>query len=193
MHKSLQDWDGKLHAASGHNLFDGTDCTWQGEVPFLIRGVSRLSPPLFPVMPWLCAAEMLWPVPVKKVCKDFSTSPPRAWHPRSRFTVSWLCLAWVVTGMVALAREMKTLSLWHSAVFRGMPRVFPKGHTQPSKGMLKHREETKEFPSVQGEQASFCLTSWRIFLRELASVMQGSGHWFPSWILHLSTCPFYIL
>lgn len=65
-----QDGDGRLHAASGHNLFDGTDCTWQGEVPFLIRDVSVLSPPAFPVMPWLCA-EMLWPMPVKKVVERF--------------------------------------------------------------------------------------------------------------------------
>lgn len=77
MCRSLQDWDEGLHAASGHNLFDGTDCTWQGEVPFLIRDVSMLSPPALPVMPWLCA-EMLWPMPVKKVCQDFFTSPPRA-------------------------------------------------------------------------------------------------------------------
>lgn len=125
---SLQDWDERLHSASGHNLFYGTDCTWEGEVPFLIRDVSMLSPAAFPVIPWLCA-EMLWPMPVKKVCQDFFTSPPRAWHPRSRFTVPWLCLAWAVTRMVALAREMKTLSLGHFVVFRGMSQMAKGPHT----------------------------------------------------------------
>lgn len=126
----------------------------------------------------------------KKVHKHSATSLPRTWMSTVQpllEPVPWACPAWVV----APARGLETPSLWHFVALGDDPGSW--GSTRHPARALWSAGSDADISRESKHLPALFLAAGRIFLHELASAVRGSGHWFPSWVLHLSTCPLYIL
>lgn len=146
----------------------------------------------------MCWNALAFYCKIKKKKRYIKTamSPPRAWMFEIQMvleTVSWICLALSFNQSSGLRQRHGNSFPLAFCGFWGCSRQL-RSHTPPSKGILKYWVRCKHPNLKQGEQASSCLLSWHWKdSSPLVGIMRGRGHWFPSWILHLSTCSFYIL